>query len=382
MFNRIISFFIISLYFASVMAQEFVPESDTDFRSAIRKMMVEHEGVGLSVVVVKHNEIIFYDAFGYNPDYSNLENRQPIEKNNVYYIASISKTFVGTAVMQLAEQGKLSLDDDVNDYLDFNLRNPFYPDIPITVKMLLSHTSSMSKNNIALNDYDFNLLNPERNKKYKDCFNDYRPGTKYEYTNFGYIILGAIIEKASNIRFDTYIKENILQPLGLKGSFNMADIQLNRCVNTYQYTKGKFMKRSDIYSYDERMNNYVLGFSTPALHPADGMKITAWDLAKYMIMHMNKGVGLNGNRIISEKSETLLRDNNIHNLYSTNNYVPGVQLIGMNGGAKGMHTEMFFSPDKQYGFVILCNGCNSTGAADGGLNKQVMQELYKAFIAE
>ena len=382
MINRILSILILSLCISSVVAQEVDSELDTDLRSKIRKLMVEHEGVGLSVVVVKHNEIVYYDSFGYNPDYNDIEKRKPIEKEDIYYIASISKTFVGTAVMQLVEQGKLSLDDDVNKYLDFKLRNPYYPDVPITVKMLLSHTSSMSKTNVALNSYNFNLLIPEKNNNYKSCFNNYKPGTKSEYTNFGYIVLGAIIEKASNIRFDTYIEENILHPLGLYGSFNMDKIQLNRCVNTYQYTNGEFRKRSDIYSFDKRMDNYVLGISTPALHPADGMKITACDLAKYMIMHMKMGVGLNGTRIVSEKSEALLRDKSIHSFYFTESYVPGVQLVGMNGGAKGMHTEMFFSPDKQFGFVILCNGCNSTGVADGGLNKLVMQELYKAFIAE
>ena len=339
----------------------------------------KYESIGMSVVVVKNHEIVYSHSFGYNPNYNDPTKKDSISQDDIYYIASVSKTFVGTAIMQLAEKGKISLDDDVNLYLSFPLRNPAFPSVPITIRMLLSHSSSIKKG-VAYNNFDKIVSNKQ--KDINTLFNNCMPGTMTDYSNLGYTILGAVIEKASGQRFDDYIEENIIKPLGLYGGFNPKNLDSTRFVRSYRYTGGKFVKQSSAYIHDLRLSNYRMGHETPALRPAGGMIISAYDLAKYMIMHMNKGVGANGKRIISEDSEMLLRDKSIHNLYYTTKYVPGIQLIGMNGGARGMHTEMFFSPDKGFGFVILCNGCNSTGAADGGLNKLVMQELYKTFIAE
>lgn len=351
-------------------------------RQRIDSLMVEYEAIGISFVVVKDKKILCYKSYGYNPDYLDSTKKKTINREDIYYMASISKTFVGTAIMQLVEKGKLGLDDDVNRYLDFDVRNPYFPDDTITVRMLLAHNSSISKLKGAITFDKLDIINPEKNADYFDCYNNFKPGSKTEYTNIGYVLLGAIIEKASGMRFDDYIQKYIIEPLGIYGGFNPSLLDSNRFVKTYKYSKGKFYQQPAAYKPDKNLKDYVLGYSTPALHPADGLIISACDLANYMIMHMDNGLAANGKRLISEKSEILLRDKSIHNLYYTNAYIPEVVLIGMNGGARGMHTEMFFSPDKGFGFVILCNGCNSTGAADGGLNKLVMRELYNTFIRE
>ena len=144
-----------------------------------------------------------------------------------------------------------------------------------------------------------------------------------------------------------------------------------------------------MYKPDENLNNYVLGFSTPALHPADGMIISSYDLAQFMLMHMNGGQYKNENRIISDESEKEMRqiadgnkDYGLGFVHAHYNFIPGIDLIGMTGGARGMHTAMYFNPEEKYGFVVFCNGCNSAFAYDGGLNKLVVKELYKTFISK
>lgn len=378
----------ITLIVVPLCAFTILGEKDSDLRSRILRLMDKHQCVGLSVVVVKNNEIVYYESFGYNPDYSDSTKRKPIKQSDVNYIASISKTFVSTAILQLKERGRLSLDDDVNKYLDFSLRNPYYPDIPITIRMLMTHRSSLNKMNGAVTFDHFNVFVPEKNKDINKTFNNYKPGVEYEYCNLGYIILGAIIEKASGVRFDEYVDKNIIKPMGLYGGFNIEKLDSNCFVRTYKYNNGNFIKQPVMYMPDKYLSNYVLGFSTPALHPADGMIISSCDLAKFMLMHMNDGMYKNGKRIISKASELEMRkipDGNKSYGLALAHYdyiIKGVDMIGMTGGARGMHTAMYFDPEKKYGFIVFCNGCNSTGAGDGGLNKLVVKELFKAFIAE
>ena len=349
-------------------------------------LMEKHECIGLSVVVIKDNKIVYYNSFGYNPNYSDTTKRTPIKRGDVNYIASVSKTFVSTAIMQLKEKGILKLDDDVNKYLDFTVRNPYYPDTPITIRMLLTHRSSINKLNGTVTFDHFNLIIPDKNKDYYKCYNNYKPGTDYDYCNYGYAILGAIIEKTSGMRLDNYIDKYIMKPMGLYGGFNIEKLDSSRFVRSYRYEKGKYVKQPVAYKPDKYLEDYVLGFSTPALHPADGMIISSYDLAKFMLMHMNDGQYKKGKRIISSESEKEMRevpDNNRNYglaLAHYNYIIDGVDLIGMTGGARGMHTAMYFNPEEKYGFVVFCNGCNSTSAGDGGLNKLVVKELYKSFI--
>ena len=382
-FYKIIGLCLAISLFTPVYAQE------TDIKSRIEKLMKDHDAIGMSVVVVKDNEIVYYGSFGYNPDYSDPAKRKPIRQDDVNYIASISKTFVATAIMQLVERGKLSLDDDVNNYLDFSVRNPSYPDVPITVRMLLTHRSSLNKLKGAITFDHFNLLIPEKNRDYKKCYNDYKPGADYDYCNFGYVILGAIIEKASGMRFDTFIEENIMRPLNLYGSFNIEHLDSSRFVKTYRYKNNKYIEQPLMYMPEKDLKNYVIGLSTPALHPADGMIISSTDLAKFMLMHMNDGKYKDGSRIISKESERIMRTpgrgNKTYGLalsQNNNSLVKGDSLIGMNGGSRGMHTSMYFCPEKKYGFVVFCNGCNSQNAGGSGLNKPVIKELYKFFIEQ
>ena len=106
----------------------------------IRGYMDECKTVGMAVVMVKGDKVVYQKAFGYR----DKDTREPLDINDIFRIASISKSFSGISILQLVEAGKLSLEDDVSDILGMKIRNPRYPDIPVTVKMLLSHTSSMT----------------------------------------------------------------------------------------------------------------------------------------------------------------------------------------------------------------------------------------------
>lgn len=351
----------------------------------IERIRSKYDNIGLAVVVVKNNRIVYSETFGYNPDPSDPTKGVPINTDDIFYIASVSKTFVGTAIMQLVEKGRLSLEDDVNRYLDFSLRNPRFPDNPITIRMLLAHRSSLKKNAHYMG---FDKINPEISEDTQGYFNDYRPGAKAEYSNLGYAILGAVIEKASGQRFDAYVQEHILKPLKLYGGYDVSKLNNTKFVRSCQYNAKKAcfeVQKKHFVADTLKFNQYRLGYSTPLLGPAGGLKISANDLAKYMIMHMKGGKKNLFCRVLSKKSEATMRERQNKTLYGLSfvyfkKVLPGVTLIGMQGGYYGMHTSMYFHPEKKYGFVVLCNGCHSKTKDDVGLNNEVIRMLYDSII--
>src|SRR5699024_10278463 len=122
--------------------------------------------------------------------------------------------------------------------------------------------------------------------------------------NLNYNMAGAIIERLTGVRFDKYIKNNILDPLGLYGGYFVDLLDSDKLAKIYRVNKetSEATLSTSAYKTDnEIMNNYIVGYSAPALSPTGGMKISVPDLAKYMIMHMNKGT-YDDIEIISQQS--------------------------------------------------------------------------------
>ena len=119
--------------------------------------------------------------------------------------------------MQLVDKRKLRLDDDVSKLAGCTIRNPKFPDKIITLRMLLSHTSSI---NDSQGYFDMIAINPDKNPDWAKCYNNYEPGTNYQYCNYNYNIAGTILERISGERFDHYITKHILAPLGIYGGFS------------------------------------------------------------------------------------------------------------------------------------------------------------------
>ncbi len=353
-------------------------------------MLDRYRTVGLSVVVVKDNKIQYTRNFGYSPNYNDTSQRLAIPSNGVFVIQSISKSFISTAIMQLVEKGKLKLDDDANKFLDFNLRNPRYLRVPITIRMLLCHRSSINDKHYG---WTLDQINPKRGKKWHECYNDYKPGTEFNYSNLNYSLLGAIIEIVTGEKFFDYIDEHITKPLGLNASFNLTKIDSTLVVKALVFDKrsNSFKQDSSIYNYQfyrDKLKDYRLGVTTACFSPSGGMKISIVDLAKYMMMHMNYGI-YDGVKILSKKSELEMwklqgpdkeGDTYFHNyglsFSKFNNVVEGESLVGVTGGAHGIHSAIYFNPKKKYGFAIICNG-SSTGIE---LNNKVVQILFKHII--
>ncbi len=352
--------------------------------TAIQKIMAEHPVAGLSVAVVKDGKLFYTHSFGLK----NMENNIPLTDASLFRIASISKSFTVTSLMQLIEKKKLKLTDDASKLMGFAVRNPRYPDKVITLEMLLSHTSGI---NDSEGYFTFDAIDPAKNPDWKKCYNNYEPGKGYMYCNLNFNMAGAILEKYSNVRFDQYVANHVLAPLSLQGGYNVNDLDTTAFATIYDYNvdSSKFIPSPAAYApRTQEIENYVMGYSTPVFSPTGGMKISAHDLARYMLMHMNEGK-LDGNRIISRKSEHLMRkplsdqENYGLALLTTNKLIPGETLIGHTGSAYGLFSAMFFEPKKKFGIVVISNGCHP-GYTDGynTVIREVINSLYNNVIKD
>jgi CubicO group peptidase (beta-lactamase class C family) len=364
------------------------PTKEEIAEKELKEIVEKNQAVGLAVVAVKDGEVVYNKSLGYK----DMENQVALGDNDIFRIASISKSFTATGIMQLVEQGKLSLDADVSDLLGFKVRNPKYPEVPITVKMLLSHTSSM---NDANGYFSINKINPDSSATWQTAWNEYEPGTGYEYCNLGFNTLGTILERISGERFDKYIVNHILNPLGVYGGYEVLSLDSTKFVKIYSYNKADstFTHSPDAYATrEEEIKNYVFGHSTPIFSPTGGLKISALDLAKVMRMHMNYG-SLDGVKIIDSLSAVAMQSSVAQRTDEGDTYgfairisdqlLDGHTMIGHTGGAYGVFTSMFWDKERKFGFVVMTNGCN--GRYDNNfmaIHREVNACLYKNFVKE
>lgn len=356
--------------------------AQTLLQKDILDLMDQYKAVGLSVAFVKNNQLIYNQSFGYK----NKEDKTIIQNTDIFRIASISKSFTATSLMQLVEAGKISLDDEVTKLVGFKVNNPKYPETPITLRMILSHTSSINDKN---GYFTLDAINPEKNTNAANAYNNYKPGEGYQYCNLNFNLAGAILERISGEQFDQYVKNHILSPLGLYGGYNVDSLNRNRLIPLYEWNDTTKVLELDPAAYaspKERLKKYVRGYSTPIFSPTGGMKISALDLSKYMMMHMNYGT-LNGTKIISEQSsktmQTKLSDDENYGLalWQTDSLIVGERLVGHTGSAYGLYSQLFFEPQKKFGFVVITNGCEPRYEKSYiALLRKVANRLYSEFI--
>lgn len=348
--------FSLILFFLATTFSSFAQQAKLE--ADINDIIKQYKAIGLSVAVIKKDSLIYQQAFGLK----DLDSQEPLTETDIFRIASISKSFSATAIMQLVEQGKLSLSDDFSKLIGFKVRNPKFPEKVITLKMVLSHTSSI---NDREGYFSLDAINPNKNPNWAKCYNDYEPGKGYQYCNLNYNMVGAVIEKVSGQRFDEYMKAHILDPLGLYGGYCVDSLDKNRFVTLYSYNDAPKNFTSSPMAYNlrsEELKQYILGYSTPLFSPTGGMKISAIDLAKYMSMHLNMGT-YKGVKIISKKSAKIMQtqissDEGYGLAIETNQHIiKGKKMKGHTGSAYGLYSAMFFNPQKKFGIVAITNGC-------------------------
>ena len=355
--------------------------------------------VGLGVIAFKDGKEI-YSYFGGR---RHIAPDKPMTRQTLLRVASPSKIFVALSIMQLVEQGKINLSDDVSDWLGFELRNPNFPDTPITIEMLACHTS-------ALRDGKFYMMPPQYSLKefftaggvaYENGahFSTEEPGKYFHYCNLNYGILGTIIERVTGERFDVYQQNHIFKQLDIGGDYvvgNFSDEEFKNLGTLYvknsaQMDDYKVRPRRDIVSLpnfysdiplDCDLSDYRIGTNATIFAPQGGLRISFEDLGKCLQVLMNRGE-YNGWRIICAESFDAMISSHWNfdaanpngNTYGgvMENYGLGtykifgasrarlckdfeIDLIGHSGEAFGMISGLYFVPNTRDGVIFMING--------------------------
>jgi len=348
----------------------------------IQQLMQTTPVVGLSVAVVKDNKVIYNHSFGF----MDVEKQLSLTNKSIFRIASISKSFTTTAIMQLVANKQISLDQDVSELVGFKVRNPKFPNTVITLKMLLSHRSSI---NDSEGYFSLDAIDQAKNENFAKCYNTYEPDKGYMYCNLNYNLAGSILEKLTGVRFDKYIQQQILDPLGLYGGYNVNSLDSNLIAKIYEFnkeTQGFTLSPNAYAPRTEEINNYTIGRTTPIFSPTGGMKISANDLAKYMIMHSQLGKYKGGRMIpkkLSKQMQAIISEEEAYGmaLETTTKLIPGKTMIGHTGSAYGLYSMLFFEPKEKIGFVVISNGCDTkTMNGFNAVLHQTVNSLYNNLI--
>ncbi|MGJ4728333.1 serine hydrolase domain-containing protein [Luteimonas sp. SDU101] len=358
---------------------QLAPALASGIEDRLQALMDEYDTVGLAVVVVRDNAVVYRNSLGWK----DREARIPLGQDDLFRIASISKSFSTTAVLQLVEQGRLSLDADVGELIGFPVRNPAFPERVITLKMLLDHTSSITD---GQRYGSLDIINPATNPTWQAVYAERAPGERYEYSNLGYNMVGTIIERVSGQRFDQYIAAHVLQPLGLQAGYAPDLLDASRFAQIYRWRDGEgFVHSPQAYApLAARLADYTMGYSAPIFSPTGGLKISAPDLATWMLLHMNLGQW-NGVRLISQDHAQAMQAPSVavddHSDYGLairidRTLIPGVEMVGHTGSAHGLFSSMFFDRARSFGLVVITNGTRSVD-----VRNEVNRALYQHFIA-
>jgi CubicO group peptidase (beta-lactamase class C family) len=330
---------------------------DDDFDQTIIDYMNKAHWPSMALAIIKNNSMVWSKGYGY----ADIKNKKEPTNETVYMLASISKTFAATAIMQLWEKGLLDLDDDVNEYLPFNVRNPQYPDVPITFRMLLAHRSSLAARNvklfilISLLRVPYNnlgeYLNPGGKFYSPKNWNNYPPGEQQSYSSAGFDLLGYLVECIANQSFPDYCAENIFQPLDMKNtSYHPSYYKKEQLAVQYMYLLGRYIA----LSFPE-VRNYGSG----------GLRSNLEDLSHYLIAYMNGGE-YNGVKILKNDTVKLMftlqyPDDGYRGyglgwqIFSGHNGTENNLRIGHNGGMPGSQTYMFYHVSEDVGIIMLAN---------------------------
>lgn len=322
---------------------------------------------GVAAAIVKHGRVVFTHAWGW----ADLEHHVPASDASIWVLGSVSKTITGTATMQMVEAKKLDLDADVNGYLPFAVRNPKWPDVPITLRMLMTHTSSIQESAARLVSLakpgdpavDLRgLLEPylvPGGATYVEgeSYGAQKPGTKFVYSNFGAALAALMVERAAGEPFHQYCKHHIFEPLGLSStSFRLDELDASRLAVAYTYVEGKGQEPNPQTSVP--------------YYPSTTLRTTAPDLAR-LLATIARGGEIDGVRLLQVSTvDEMLKEqvpaddpgNDIfaQGLLWEHRPIPApdaeVHCVGHGGSYYGASTRMHMTFDEHVGVITLANG--------------------------
>jgi CubicO group peptidase (beta-lactamase class C family) len=337
------------------------------FLDALIPSQLQNRGIAGAVVsVVKDGQILFAKGYGY----ADVEAKKPVlADETLFRPGSISKLFTATAVMQLVEQGKLDLDRDVNDYLDFAIPKT-YPE-PVTLRRLLTHTAGFEetlKNLFVAHQSDIKPLRTYLVNQMPARI--FPPGKVPSYSNYGFTLAGYIVERVSGEKFERYVTDHVLKPLRMTNSTFDQPLPAQLAAQMSKAYRTAAKKPRD--------------FEFAQAAPAGSLSTTATDMTRFMLAFLQDG-GVDGVAIL--KPETVrqmeTRQFELHPMINglgltfMEYWMNPVRVIGHGGDTLWFHSDMVLVPDAHVGYFI---SYNSAGKDIGGGRGEILRAFMNRYF--
>jgi len=359
------------------------------------RKMLKADVIGLQAASVSQGELVWHGSFGLKEWQTGKE----VNDSTLFQIASCSKPVTSLGIMLLYDRGLLDLDADVNSYLPYKIRNPHYPDEAITLRMLLTHTSSLRDDWDTLyplytlpegGDSPLELsyfvreyfekegayYKPEKN------FAREQPKSSYAYCNMGYATLGVIIEEISGMSFPEFMRKEIFTPLGMYNSYwHLKDIPHDNIARPHRMRPST---KKD--PHDPEVLNH---FGYPS-YPDGQLRTTVQDYAQIVKLMVNSG-RVNGEPFlkastIKEYLEVPFPEVDKHSAHcwnynefeSTLYYLLMPRLPSHTGADPGIATVVSIDPENRRGGIIFSNSPTLTFGGQKIFYQEMMKKLLKA----
>jgi len=356
--KRIIQISLLLILSLNLVAQKNIDKKIKILDAYYEQALTDWEVPGMAIAIVKDGEIIFSKGYGVR----DVEKGDAVDGNTLFAIASNSKAFTTAALAMLVDDGKISWDDRVRDYLPwFELYDPYVSD-NFSIRDLLTHRSGLKTFSGDLLWYGTNLSRREvvENAKYLEPTFGFRAG--WGYSNIMYLTAGLVIEEVSGKTWDKFIKERILTPLNM-----------DRTLSSTNDLKG--MENVSTPHNDFKCGQIAIGWlNWDNIAPAGGLISSVNDVSQWLIFQMSQGITPDGDTLINRArfremwsavnpqgvsaGSSALWPSTHYKAYglgwSTFDYL-GKKVIGHGGGYDGFITNTTFIPEENIGVVILTN---------------------------
>ena len=301
---------------------------------------------GMAVGIVHDGDVIYRGAFGL----ADIRAKKPTTTQTCYHIASISKTFTATAIMQLVEHKQLRLADKVSKHLPWLLKAADQNLTTITIRQLLTHTAGVSRDGDLPQWVDDNFPTADHVKEFflKQEATFFKPGKQFKYSNYGYGLLGLVIEAVSGANYEDYLKQHIFKPLGLRHTSVEAQSNTKKLI-ARGYGKQRPGEQREV------MGDIV----TRGLAPAAGLVSNVDDLCRYLTAQL-----MGSKQLLTDQSKRAMqRIQHNRGKHEKLHYGLGYDIwqdgthrqFGHGGGFSGQTTNIRMEPATKLGVVLLSN---------------------------
>jgi CubicO group peptidase (beta-lactamase class C family) len=321
---------------------------------------------GAVVSVVKDGQVLFTKGYGY----ADVEAKKPVlADQTLFRLGSISKLFTATAVMQLVEQGKLELDRDINDYLDFAIPKTYSE--PVTLRQLLTHTAGFEetlKNLFVAHESDMKPLRAYLVNQMPARI--FPPGKIPSYSNYGFTLAGYIVERVSGEKFERYVENHILKPLRMTNSTFDQPLPPQLAPQMSKGYRTAAKKPRD--------------FEFVQAAPAGALTTTATDMTRFMLAFLQDG-SVDGIAILRPETVRQMETRQFE-LYPMicglgitfmEYWMNPVRTIGHGGDTLWFHSDMVLVPDAHVGYFI---SYNSAGKNIGGGRGEILRVFMNRYF--